>query len=317
MGFVLELAILPSFMIAYILRDRGKYDVFIAEGHWAMVMGYILKKTGRVRLFVSDDYDYSPGSQPISAFRRWYTNLIEVMMLKKSDLVFSVGELLAALRSEQTGKSVEVVPNGVDYALFNKARKQSERPPTLIYTGGVEGWSGLDVVIKALKEVREKISDIRLLIIGHGSERYEEELRGQARSYSLEKNICFLGMKKYTELPAYMGESDIGLAMYMPIDIRKYGFSLKVIEYMSAGLPVITTKATQSAIVVDGAEAGLTADFEPGSVASAILKLLEDREFYKKCSARAVKKGSEYEWKSIMERCYLLIKDSYGVFYGD
>ncbi len=318
MGFVLELAILPSFILAYLIKDRGRYDVFIGGGVWAMALGYLLKKTGRVKLLVVDDYDYSPGSQPISRFRQWYTNLIEILMLKRSDLVFSVGALLAGLRMEQTGKHVEVIPNGVNCALFKKsAGVKSAHGPTLIYVGAVEGWSGLDITIDALKEVRQRIPDIKLLVIGHGPDRYTEELKGLVHSNSLDDNVEFLGIKKYSELPAYMGRADIGLAMYMPIELRKYAFSLKVIEYMSAGLPVIATTETQSGVLVESAEVGMAVEYEPRALARAILRLLEDKEFYKECSERASKTSAEYDWKSIMERCYSLIESSYGSLAGD
>lgn len=316
MGFVLELAILPSLLLAYIIKDRGRYDVFIGGGVWAITMGYLLKKTGRVKLLVSDDYDYSPGSQPISAFRRWYTNLIEIMMLRRSDLVFSVGELLAGLRREQTGKSVDVIPNGVNYRLFKPGKKKSPTPPTLIYIGAVEGWSGLDIVITAMAEARGTIPEAGLIIVGHGPVSYTEKLKELVGSYSLEKNVRFLGARQYSELPSYMSESALGLAMFMPVELRKYAFSLKVIEYMAAGLPVLATKGTQSGVVVEEAGAGLAVEYDSHALAEAICRLLENKEFYEECSQRAVKNGSEYDWKSIMERCYSLIENRYESLFG-
>ncbi len=311
MGFIIETAILPSLILGYLLKDRAKYDVFIGEGVWAIAMGYILKKTGRVRLLVSDDYDYSPGSQPISRFRQWYTNLIEVAMLRRSDLVFSVGSLLAGLRKSQTGKPVEVVPNGVKRALFGAGRKKAPHPPTLIYIGAVEGWSGLDIVIEALSGIRDKIRGIRLIVIGHGPSGYVEELRGLAARHGVEENVEFRGVKKYSELPACMSEADIGLSVYMPIELRKYAFSLKVIEYMSAGLPVIATRGTESGLLLDESGAGLSVDYTPLSVEKAILRLLGDRGFYDECARRALATSAEYDWKSIMKRCYSLIEMSY------
>lgn len=314
MGFILELALLPSFAFGYYMKDNGNYDVFIGEGIWAIALGYILKKTGKVKLLVSDDYDYSPGNQPISKFRRWYTEKIEIFLLKRSDIVVSVGEMLARLREEQTGRKAEVIPNGGNYEIFSLAQTRSIHPPSLIYSGSVEAWSGLDIVVKSLVLVKKEIPEIRLTIIGHTTPLYEESLRSLIRECSLEENVRYVGVRPYNELHSYMREADIGMALYMPIPVRKYGFSLKIIEYMSAGLPVITVKGTQSGYVVEKSQAGLSVEYDVAAVAEAVLRLLRDKEFYKRCSYNAINEGMKYDWKRIMERYYSLLNARYETY---
>lgn len=311
MGFFLELLVFPSFTMAYYLKDRREYDIFIGQGVWGIALGYLLKKSGRVKLLVSDDYDYSPGNQPISKFRRWFTEKVEILLLRRSDLIISVGELLGRLREKQAGKKVEVVSNGVNYELFKSAQDKSSHPPTLIYSGGVEAWSGLDIIIEALSKVREVIPDIRFLIIGHTTPAYKETLKLLIRKYTLERNVAYLGAKPYNDLPIYFREADIGMALYRPVEIRKYGFSLKVIEYMAAGLPVITTKGTQSEIVVREHDCGMAVDYNPAAISGALVTLLTDGDRFLKLSERAKIAAKRYDWEVLMERYYNLIRDCF------
>ena len=59
--------------------------------------------------------DYEPGLMP-DALRRGYTAWLERFLIRRADLLTSVGYRLAALRLRQTGRNAEVIPNGVDWA---------------------------------------------------------------------------------------------------------------------------------------------------------------------------------------------------------
>lgn len=311
MGFVFEMAVLPSFVLAYFLRDRSKYDVFMGEGIWALALGYILKKLGRVNLLVCDDYDYSPGFQPLSRFRRWYSAKIENYLIKKSDIVVSVGFYLAKLREEEAGRPVEVLTNGVNCRLFSSARKKVEHVPTIVYVGAVESWSGVDLMIKAVALVKKEIPHIRFLVIGHSAKLYESELEELISDYSLHENVHLKGAVPYDKLPGYFKEADIGIALYMPIELRKYAFSLKVVEYMAGGLPVIASKGTESGELVEKAGAGLSIEYALEPAAEAVMKLLKDKDFYEETLHNALKTSDDYDWQSITSRFYRLIEERY------
>jgi glycosyltransferase involved in cell wall biosynthesis len=54
-------------------------------------------------------------------------------------------------------------------------------------------------------------------------------------------NVHFLGQKKHDELPAYCKGFDIGLIPYRIDNDVKFINPLKLREYLSAGLPVVST----------------------------------------------------------------------------
>lgn len=312
LGLVGDLMILPSFGIAYLFHVRSKIDIFIGQGPWEMAFGYLLKKLGLVGLLVYDDFDYAPGNQSVSLLKRRLIAWLEKACLKKSDLIVSVGELLKQLREEQIGRIVSVVPNGVDYPLFQEAQKKVPHPPTLIYMGFVSGWAGLDLTFHALGKVRMSFPTVRLLIIGHAPPAYLHTLMTLRDTLGLDQNVCYLGARKSPDLVPYLKESDIGMAVFRPIDLRRYAFSMKIIEYMAAGLPVITTAGTESESVVKKHQCGEAVRFDEADLAACLSSLLGDPEKMARYSDNAMKASRLYSWDDlILNRYYGLIKQCY------
>ena len=307
MGLPSDLLLLPSLLCGYFLRLRENFDVVIGQGPWEVAFGYILKKLGRARLLVYDDRDYEPGFQSTNRLRRRLVCSLEKRMLQKADIVVSVGDMLAALRKDQAGVEPVVIPNGVAYNLFKKAQQKIPHPPTLLYMGYINPWAGLDLIVEALKKIKEEIPNIRLLIAGHKDIDYFKSLLNKVKENELEGNFAYLGKLSYTDLVNPLRESDIGLAVFRPIDLRKYAFSLKLIEYMAAGLPVLTTKGTQSENVVKKHDCGVAVDYAPEAVADGLIKMLTDSDRYLQLSGNAKRAAAEYDWQTLMERYFNLI----------
>ena len=54
-------------------------------------------------------------------------------------------------------------------------------------------------------------------------------------------NIHWLGEKDFSELPGYCKASQVGLIPFVSSDLTRHCNPLKLPEYLSAGLPVVTT----------------------------------------------------------------------------
>jgi len=309
-GLICDFAIVPSFLLSYILRVKGKIDVFIGQGPWEVAAGYILKKIGMVKVLVYDDFDYAPGYQH-AKFRKIIVAFLEKLFMKRSDIIISVGKLLGDLREKQTGKKVEVIPNGVNYKLFSQAQNKPSHPPTLIYMGFVWDWSGVDLVLEALPMIKEKCPEIRFVVVGHITPGYSSYIKDISNKLKLGNSFVYLGNKNYVELVDYLRQADIGMALFRPVELRKYAFSLKVIEYMAAGIPVIATKGTQSGVIVETHKSGEAIGFNIDELASSICSMLIDKEKYQRYSENSKICSSRYDWEVLMNRKYELIKTFY------
>jgi len=280
-------------------------------------MGMVLRRMGYLKLLVYDDLDFTPGYHPISRFRRNYRLLMERWSMKSSHLITAAGDRLAELRRALTGKPVTVIPNGVDLENFSRARDKVPHPPTLIYIGNIAEWSGVDVAIKGLSLIRMQIPDIRLLVVGFTTPEFRSMIESLVGDLGVEKSFLYVGQKEYLELPEWLKQSDIGLAIFRPVEERKYAFSLKVIEYMAAGLPVITTCGTQSEGVVERYGCGEAIEYDPTALAKCAARILLDREVYEKYAANSIRSSHEFAWPALVARQYTLIADAYDRLFGD
>ncbi|MEW6094917.1 MAG: glycosyltransferase [bacterium] len=310
-GIITEISYLICYLLAFFIKVKDKFDVCIVQGHIEGVIGVWLKKLGKVKILIYDDNDYTPGYAITNRLRRKFVACLESYSQKKVDLIISVGFKLKELREQQTGKKVEIIQNGVDYQLFKQAQEKIPHPPTLIYIGYIGGWDGLDIILQALPKVKKEISNIRILIVGRTTPLYEAYLKKLVQGLRLDDCVYFLGVKEYIELPAYLKESDIGLAMFKPTELRKYAFSLKVIEYISAGLPVITTKGLEMEHFVNKYNCGEVVDFDKDKVAKSITLLLKDKQRYNTYSHNAKKYSEEFDWDILLKKEYDLIEQCF------
>lgn len=312
LGVVFELGILPSYIITFFTRVRGRIDIFIGEGAWEVLFGLFLRTIGHADIVVCDDIDYTPGFQPVSGLRRRMTSAIEQFGVSHADVVVSVGNRLASLRRKQGADNVRVIPNGVDVDRFGRAQNRRDtmqsHPPSLIYMGYLGSWSGVDLLIQAVVLASHKIRNLRLILLGHGGPSDIEVLLDSIRTRKLEKIIDYRGDIPYQDLPEHLAEADIGVAMFRPLDLTQYAFPLKVVEYMAAGLTVITTVGTEAADLVQEAGAGIAVPFDAGTVAEVIVKLLQNPEDQRRYAANARSFSTRYDWKKLMKEYYSLVQ---------
>lgn len=134
----------------------------------------------------------------------------------------------------------------------------SEDTIKLICIGYLEERKGYPVLLKALKELKEKYSrKIQLTIIGDGNDRgkYEETVR----EYGIDEECCFAGIVSHKEVYEYLNNSDIFV-------LPSYGEALGIayLEAMSCGLPIIGTKGEGISDIVENYKNGIL--IEKGNV---------------------------------------------------
>lgn len=135
-------------------------------------------------------------------------------------------------------KKILYEANAVDDSLFN-IHKTYEMPEdfikgekTLIYYGSLWGeWFDWDLVCGVAK----KFPKYSVLLIG------EYKNLGE-KINNVPKNVHFLGIKKQSDLPAYLYYSDFALVPFRVDKIGETVSPLKIFEYLAMGKVVISTK---------------------------------------------------------------------------
>ena len=169
-------------------------------------------------------------------------NLAEQDFLKRVDLVFTTSNYLFE-KCKKINSRVFNFPNVVDYEHFSKPTELSKFPqdldliahPRVVYAGVL---SDFKFDFELFFEVVKLSPQWQFILIG-------EEREGQSNSLvkklKLEPNVHFIGYVKYADLPKYLSRMDVAILPTLINSYTKSMFPMKYYEYISAGLPVVST----------------------------------------------------------------------------
>lgn len=191
---------------------------------------------GKLVYHCVDDLSAIPGIDA-AAF-----NAEERRLLKEADVVFTTSMSLAA-KCEPHNSQVHNLPNVVDVDHFSRANEPGPIPedlkkiptPRIGYVGAL---SDFKIDFKLLHEVALARPNWHFVLIG-------DEREGQANAVlatmSTLPNVHLLGHKPYEKLPDYLRGFDVGLLPTLTNEYTRSMFPMKFFEYITAGLPVVST----------------------------------------------------------------------------
>ena len=163
---------------------------------------------------------------------------------------------------------------GKDQALRRSLGFKDE-DQVLLYMGSFFYFSGLIDSLDELAEVSKSSPNLKFLLIGGGEQ--DSELRQKVAALGLAEKVVFTGFIGYNELPRYLKIADIAVNTLEPTLVANVAFPNKVLQYMAAGLPVVSTR-------LDGLEqtfgerAGITWASDSRGVIRAASKLSQQTE---------------------------------------
>jgi glycosyltransferase involved in cell wall biosynthesis len=173
-------------------------------------------------------FSYLDRGQTVAAERR---------LLERVDAVFAINHALADAK-RAVNPATFVAPHGVDHAAFARALDPGLAVPADLaalpgprigFYGTLRDW--VDFALIAHVARARPAWSIALVgqVLGDVS-----ALRGLA-------NVHLLGQKRHAELPAYCKGFDAGMIPYVIDERMPFVNPLKLREYLSAGLPVVST----------------------------------------------------------------------------
>ncbi len=166
----------------------------------------------------------------------WESALYE-KPFQKADALLAVSSKLrdSIIPFVPKSRTILVVPNVVDTDLFTTAPRQgSESQPRVLCLCNLIKRKGVDVLLRAFREVVNQVPEATLEVGGDGPER--SDLESLTRSLGILGNVRFLGKLDQTQVVDAMHRADL---FVLPSYYETFGVVL--IEAMATGLPVIAT----------------------------------------------------------------------------
>jgi glycosyltransferase involved in cell wall biosynthesis len=205
--------------------------------------------------------------------------------LRAAAAVIAVTPGLAQWVSEASGRTHElhVVPNAADPAAFRPGLPRPADAPNryVIFVGSLSAWQGLELCLDAaLHEAWP--SDTVLLIIGDGALQATVE----AAATAAPDRICWLGRRQPRDVPPYLSNALVSLALKQYHDERAGQSPLKVFESMASEVPVVATPLHGMALIAEHDAGVVLARMTPASVASTVACLVSDEQQRREMGAR-------------------------------
>jgi D-inositol-3-phosphate glycosyltransferase len=205
---------------------------------------------------------------------------------------------------------VFVVPAGVDLAMFQPIDRADARCKIgygsgrlLLFVGRLERLKGVEVAIRALSLLRDRLhDDVRLLILGEdsheGEESEKERLKAIAVELGVRDRVDFVGSVAHHELPYFYAAADVCV---MPSYSESFG--LVALEAQACGCPVVASGVSGlRSVVRDEVSGYLIDDHDPATYAERIGRLLADQELAQQMGRRGRLLAQRFSWARTADR---------------
>ena len=172
---------------------------------------------------------------------------MERELCRRCDIVFTTSRTLLAAK-RQWNPETHLASHGVDWAHFARALAPETtvpddvaglKRPVLGFFGLVQDWIDIDLV----GWLAEQRPDWTFVMIG--------KVAVDHSRWARTPNIKWLGRKPYEELPRYCKAFDVGLVPFRINELTRNVNPIKLREYLSAGVPVVSTALPECAAYPD------------------------------------------------------------------
>ena len=203
---------------------------------------------------------------------------IEKLSIAYSDHVIISNHLWRdkLIRRSVRSEKCTVIINYPDTSIFFRRPRTAavNRNFVLCYPGTLNRHQGVDLAIAAVALLREKVPNIKLLVIGDGPDR--GKLKTAVKEQNLEDYVSISGFVPIEQVAESMANVDLGVVPKRKDSFGNQAFSTKIMEFMAMGVPVLASKTCIDNYYFSDR---LVQFFEPGNVcdlAAKIMQMIQD-----------------------------------------
>jgi glycosyltransferase involved in cell wall biosynthesis len=292
--------------LAGILR-RERVDVIHAHHFEGLVVGAVARLGRRIPMvfdvhtLLTSELPHYPMPFMPGAIKRLLASAGDRHLPHWADHVAVVTERIRAKLLELKAipeERVTLVPNGVETDLFAQAAgngREAGSKPTLIFTGNLAPYQGIDLMLSAFQRVLEQRRDARLQIVTESSFADYEPL---ARQLGVHGAIDVV-QAPFAEIPRLLAGADVAVNPRVDCD----GIPVKLLNYMAASKPVVSFVGSAPGLTHQ--ETGwLVSDGDVDGFARGALTLLDDHEMARRLGRNARQfVEAEHSWARSAELC--------------
>src|SRR5260370_4452230 len=199
-----------------------------------------------------------------------------------------------------------ILPPAVDQGVPLATESDAERVrrelklgegPTLVYTGTLEKYQGLDILLQSVQAVCDVYPKAQYVIVG-GKPEHVEELRMVAQRLGVAEHVIFVGQRPTEEMSHYMAIADV------LVSPRSKGTHtpLKLYTYFRSGKPILATAIVSHTKILTSDVALLVSPTQEG-LAQGTLTLLREHKLEQNLVENARQAyEKQYSWPVFLEK---------------
>ena len=178
-------------------------------------------------------------------------------------------------------------------------------PYKLIYAGLIAYREKVDIFVKSIPYLKEKISQLEVYMTKKGEElKKVEEINNHQNL-----GIQFFWFETRSKLFEFMKTCHVGILTSSRNKARMLGPPVKLYDYMSVGLPVVANYIGGWSEIIKREKIGVTTDDDPRNFANGIYQLIYDEDLYYKYANNALNAIREkYNWDKATEPLVSLVR---------
>jgi len=217
-------------------------------------------------------------------------HIITLSEHSKKDIVRAYGIAEEKITVTHLGAGADFHPRDKEKAKERLAQQYGIHGDFILYLGRLQARKNLTRLVEAYALVR-KAGLRQTLVIAGKQDSLFEPVRSRIKELKLEEDVL---------LPGYVNAEDVPV-FYSAAEVFVYpslyeGFGLPVIEAMSCGVPVITSRGS-SLEEVAGNAALLIDPLDEVSIASALKQVLGDSELRNHLSKAGLSRSKQFDFK--------------------
>ena len=190
---------------------------------------------------------------------------------------------------------IGVIPNGVDTSRFYPSQNKTlSNPVKLLTVCRLISRKRIDLLITAVAECAKNGVYVQLNIAGEGDLR--EKLAAFAAECGVADRVNFLLRVTSERMSDIYRDSDIFV-----ISSDHEGMSNAMLEAMASGLPIVTTRCEGVEELIGG-NGIVVKDTLPTSIATAVMKLIHDKQLYAAMAEASRKRACLFSWSAVADQ---------------
>jgi glycosyltransferase involved in cell wall biosynthesis len=210
-------------------------------------------------------------------------------LLRRADLVLPISEDMAARLTSRVGLSrskMQVLPVGISAEDFAWAGQASPLAlpgldparPVVAYMGNLWPIRRPEFLLAVAAEILRREPRAQFLLIGGSNPLVDRQLA----AFPYPERLVRAGRRPRDEVLSLLKHATVAL-FPLPVDDDPYAIfttssPLKVVEYLSAGVPVVSSRVGDAVRLLGGSGGGVCVDNRVEDFAEAVLALLADPE---------------------------------------